>query len=256
MWVWLLACGLVETPTDSEAGRSLADQQTAELPVPTVSETETEDTEVAPTALVYGPTHHAAYDLLEDLGFEVTLWRAEEWMAASTEDFAAFSLIVVDSQTCMGPDENGELQWLEDSQDAWGPALTGRVLVSGLDLSCHIVDWEPYEGGDETVPPQLFDNTMQWLAAGGGTAAYFATDWGRRELAHLEVLGTWAEEGLRGDIVTVVEPEHPVFDGIASDGLDHWGATYHTQFTVHPDDFASLADGADGYSMMLAREAE
>jgi hypothetical protein len=206
-------------------------------------------------ALVYGPTEMAGASLLADLGMEVTVWTAEEWSAAATADFQRFDLIVVGEQSCAGPDVNGELGALVESQDAWGPAIDGRVMASGLDLQCHSSQWEDTATGDSAVPLLLHENSVRWLTAACGTAAMFATDWGRREADHLETLGAFAEVPERGDFVTIEEPEHDLFAGVAEDGLNNWASTFHTMFMAWPDDFHTVATGNDQNGVILLRES-
>lgn len=208
------------------------------------------------SVLVYGPTDHAEEQLLTTLGYTVEVWDAKKWAGATNGDFSPFDLLVVDAQSCNGPDRNGELEVLTETQETWGPAMDGRVLVSGLDLACHIVDWQLQRNADVTAPPTLHDNAMVWLTEGAGTGGYFATDWGRRKAAHLQVLGPWVEVERRGSTVHILEPEHPLFRGIAAKGLNNWRATYHTYFTTWPEDFQVLAKGAEGYPVILVRESK
>ena len=205
--------------------------------------------------LVYGPTDLAGAEMLGAAGFEVTVWSAEQWSAASTADFAHFALVVVGEQSCDGPDPHGEFDALQNSQAAWGPAIEGRVMLSGLDIQCHSADWETTATGDPSVPPKLFANAVAWLTDGCGTAMMVDTGWGRREGDHIAVLGYFEEVSQRGDKVTIEEADHPLFDGIAATGLDNWGSTFHSLYTAWPDDYRSVATGNGGAGVVLLRES-
>lgn len=230
--------------------------ETADLPH-SGETAETGDTSAPPCdrsgVLIYGPTDMAGATLLEDAGYTVTVWDADAWGAATPEDFARFALIVVGEQSCDGPDTMGELDALVATGHIWGPVVDGRVLIAGLDLQCHITDFEHTGGGDETVPPLLWDNAVSWLSEVCATSAMFATAWGRRGGDHLDVFGDITEIGRRGDTVEILEPDHALFAGVASGGLDGWGSTYHSVYPAWPDSFTVLASSVEGDPVILAR---
>lgn len=205
--------------------------------------------------LIYGPTDLAGEALLAPMGLEITVWDAATWTAASSEDFAAFSLLIVGEQSCDGPDLHGELQPLIDTVETWTPAVDGRVLVSGFDLQCHITDFEHHMGGDEAVPPLLWTNAISWLTEGCATSVMFATDWGRREGAQLAGFGDFELIGRRGDAVTIRDPQHPLFAGIAPDGLDNWGSSFHSALISAPSDFDVVATGPSEVGVIVLRDA-
>lgn len=255
-----------ESVNGKDSGESPSPEETADTEVPTdsVDSAHTGDSahsgdtsEPAPCertgVLIYGPTDMAGSTLIEAMGLDVTVWDADQWTAATTEDFATFALIVVGEQSCNGPDTHGELIPLSDTRPAWGPAIDGRVMISGLDLECHITDWEEIATGDETVPPVLYHNAVSWLSETCATNAMFATDWGRRDGEHLTVFGPIDEEPQRGDFVNILAPDHPLFAGIASDGLNNWASTFHTVFLTWPDSFEAVATSDEDAGVILLR---
>ena len=205
-------------------------------------------------ALVYGLTDMVGSSLLEELGLEVTVWDADQWTSATVEDFAAFRLIIVGEQSCDGPDLHGELMPLLDSRAVWGAAIDGRVMASGIDLECHTSDWDAAAIGDPTAPRQVFDNAVGWLTEACATNALFATDWGRRHGEHLDVFGGWDVISERGDHVDILTPSHPLFDGVASDGLNDWASTFHSAFRVWPSSFEIVASNLDDEAIIALRD--
>lgn len=205
--------------------------------------------------LVYGPTDLGAEELIGSSEREVTVWGSDQWLAASTEDFARFQMIYVGEQLCGGPDLHGELDALIATRDVWTPAVTGRVKVSGLDLACHIRGWDDRRGGDPTIPPIVFANTISWLLDGGGTSAFFATDWGRGGGRQFAAFGDWEVLEQRWDETVILEPEHPIFAGVSDVGMTHWGAVSHSLFPAWPDSFRPLVLGLADQPVFLVREA-
>ncbi len=148
--------------------------------------------------LVYGPTDLASTELIASYGHDVTVWDDDTWRAATAADFAAFELIEIGEQSCSGPGQEGELDALVDTAEVWNAVIDGRAVVSGIDVACHITDWVETAEGDASYPPRLHANTVSWLMEGCGTALSVSTDWGQRNLDHVDGTEAWSSVPQRG----------------------------------------------------------
>lgn len=62
------------------------------------------------------------------MGMTVKLVSIEEWGNMTTNDFAQFKAIVIADQPSAKKDT---LQFLVDSQEIWGPAVNGNMMLIG-----------------------------------------------------------------------------------------------------------------------------
>jgi hypothetical protein len=53
----------------------------------------------------------------------------EEWANMTTADFAKYKAIIVPDPSC---GDLSLIQFLEDSKDAWSPAVTGNIILIGI----------------------------------------------------------------------------------------------------------------------------
>ena len=95
----------------------------------------------------------------------------------------------------------------------------------------------------------------RWLDEPCRTSAMFATTWGRYAAEHLAVFGAWEEVPERGDYVEILEPDHPLFDGIAAGGLNNWASTFHTRFRAWPPEFEMVASDDAADAIIVLRES-
>ena len=83
----------------------------------------------------------------QSLGFTTKIVNAATWNSMTTADFAAFKALIIDDN--YGDSNQADLQFLIDTKNAWGPAITGNIILNGADPSNH----------DKTV---LIDNSIKY----------------------------------------------------------------------------------------------
>ena len=171
----------------------------------------------------------------------------------TTSEFANYDLIIIgDSVSWSGPTAAGLLA-AYDTRNTWAAAVTGRIVVSGLDSGFHASQW--HHPGAAT----FLTTTLDWLTKGplGNTALYVTSDWGRRNLDFLSPFGAFGSSEAQDD-VTITSPSHQIMFGSTSDSLSYWEVSAHSYLT-YPASFSSLAIGADFNtltgSVVVARSA-
>jgi hypothetical protein len=70
----------------------------------------------------------------ESLGFTSTIVSEVEWRSMKTSDFASFKAIII-SDTAEDIYGDGRLQFLADTADVWGPAVTGNIIIHGIHIA-------------------------------------------------------------------------------------------------------------------------
>ena len=63
------------------------------------------------------------------LGFTTKVVTETEWRAMKTSDFAAFKAIIIGDP--FGSRDVTQIQFLEDTNTIWGPAVTGNIIIHG-----------------------------------------------------------------------------------------------------------------------------
>jgi hypothetical protein len=66
------------------------------------------------------------------LGLTAKVVTEDEWRAMSTAEFAAFKAIVLADPSCSR--DPTELQFLVDTKNTWGPAVTGNMILIGKNV--------------------------------------------------------------------------------------------------------------------------
>jgi hypothetical protein len=200
----------------------------------------------APRVLFYGPTGTLEQPYLP-AGATVTVASEAMWRSMTTAQFAAFNLIITGDNSCSGPSA-ASLQALFDTRATWTPAITGRIVITGLDAACHA----PSRAGAAT----WLRTTLAYLGGGGGTGLFISSDWGRRSLNHASGFGTFSSTSLDAEAVTRTVTSHPIFVGSTDASLSDWGNSYHSFITTFPSSFTSIATvtGNAARHLVLARD--
>ena len=86
----------------------------------------------------------------QSLGFTTKVVDVTTWNSMTTSDFAAFKALIIDDND--GDSDQADIQFLIDSKNAWGPAITGNIILNGADPSNH----------DKTV---LIDNSIKYASS-------------------------------------------------------------------------------------------
>jgi hypothetical protein len=172
-------------------------------------------------------------------GSVVTIATDASWRAMTTADFAKYQLIVIgDGGTTTG----GASPWQTafDTKGTWTPAVTGRVVVTTLDVATHA-------GYGTAGAKTLLTVALKWAASGPGTGLYIGPDLGWRKLDYLSGFGTFTALGMlspdnvSGDDVHVTSGTHPVMAGSTDGSLSSWSISYHGAITGFPSAFTMLA---------------
>ncbi|MBI5516132.1 MAG: hypothetical protein HY909_20275, partial [Deltaproteobacteria bacterium] len=200
----------------------------------------------APRVLFYGPTGTLEQPYLP-AGSVVTNASDAMWRSMTTAQFAAFNLIITGDNNCSGP-TSAQLQTMFDTRAVWTPAITGRVVITGLDGACHA----PGNAGART----WLTTTLRYLSSGGGTALFITSDWGRRSLNHASGFGTFSSTSRDAEAVNLTVPTHPIFAGSNNTSMSNWGNSYHSFITTFPSSFTSVATitGAPTQHLVLVRD--
>jgi hypothetical protein len=64
------------------------------------------------------------------LGFTTKTVTETEWKAMTTTDFAAFKAIIIGDN--FGSQDLNLIQFLADTKNVWGPAVTGNIIIHGI----------------------------------------------------------------------------------------------------------------------------
>ncbi len=215
-----------------------------------------------PRILVYSPGGTTATTSL-GAGATVTVVTEAMWRTLTTADFGMYDIIWIGGASCSGS-LDATFGPLEDTIAAWGPAVTGRVLVFAGDPD--------YHGG--AAANAFFQSAANWLkelgrnADGGRTSLYFSygcsfyNSPGYSAAIHgspenmTSVFGTPISGSYENPCASVtrtaVGTSHPVLSGVAG----FWSCPFHGAFATHPTDFDVLVTAdTSGYPVMMARDA-
>jgi cysteine-rich repeat protein len=190
------------------------------------------------------------YDEAVALGYTVKTVTEAEWAALTTADFAEFKAIIIPDPACQS--SPASIKFLDDSKDAWSPAVTGNIILIGTDTSFHFA-----QGGAKT----LIDNSVNFAAAGKDTAGnsltglYFALScyYDSVESATVDALSRIGDFTVRGNL-DCYNKAHLVASSEALTSLDdaalsNWGCSVHEAFSSYPsvgtNGFQTLAIAQD-----------
>jgi hypothetical protein len=200
----------------------------------------------APKVLVYGPTAGSTTTFTEvtflPTGSTFTVASDATWRAMTTAEFASYDIVVLGSLPSgsgvggSGQPTAANLQAAFDTRATWGPAITGRVVVLGLDPGFHAALGNV---GATTFTKACFS----WLAGGpvGGTSLYVNTDWGVRNFDYLSPIAAFTSTGGGTNAITIAAATHPIVIGSTSASLSNWGQSSHA-YTNLPAGFTDVAD--------------
>jgi cysteine-rich repeat protein len=193
--------------------------------------------------LIYGPGGAGSVPWFEGEP-EVTVASETEWRAMSTEEFAAHDALWADGGGCST--DPAIFGALVETQDVWGPAVTGRIALNTTDPDAHA----PTLAAAVT----FIRNHQRWVggrgatAEGGRTGLYLSTgcvyarDGGPPHLdAYEPTLGGPLDTVfVNGEPDGLVVPGHPLIAGLLLADL-RWGVFCHGGVgRAIPPDFTPL----------------
>ncbi len=171
-------------------------------------------------------------------GAVVTIAGDAKWKSMTRADFAKFNLIVIGDNLDWHP-QAPYLQTAFETRTIWNPAITGRVIVQGIDAGFHTSHSDkPAAAG------AYLTMTLRWLTSGPGTALYVSSI--AREYDYLGSIGAFTSVAQGGELVSITEPAHPIFLGSTSDSLSAWKITYHRIIQTFPIGFRAVAKSGEG----------
>jgi hypothetical protein len=204
------------------------------------------------SVLIYGPTLYGfPWDergVAENLGYTVTVADETMWSSFSQADFESFNAIVFGDPSC------GERRSILDAavanRDVWTPAVTGNVMIIGMDPITHQAQGDALE---------LVRNGIHFVTNAPGTgmlfnlSCYYAYAHNDQPVEALGGFGTITVEGAESDDADINRPGHPAMLGIAESGLSGWGHSIHQTITRHPQRWGVLVtDGSTGQAAVVA----
>jgi len=183
--------------------------------------------------LFYGPTGGSVEQPYLPFGAVSTVASETKWRAMTTADFAKYDLIVIGDPSTY----SSNFAAANETKATWGPAITGRMAVLGLDPGGHTTS---------TGAITLMKATFSWLAGGptGGTSLYVTTDWASRALDFLSWFGAFSSTSAYSNSVTITNTTHPMMYGSTSASLSSWSTSVHS-FITYPTGFTSIATAYD-----------
>ncbi|KAF4627330.1 hypothetical protein G7Y89_g10825 [Cudoniella acicularis] len=159
------------------------------------------------------------------LGYTTKVVTEAVWRTMVTSDFAAFKAIIIGDD--FGSSDQTLIQFLIDTKNVWGPAVTGNMIIHGADQSNH----------DKTV---LIDNSIQFAAAGQSTGFYFSLSqyYDQIAVANVDALSYFGTFEVRGqlncyDNVHIVATS-PAINTLTDAYLSNWGCSVHEAFSAYP----------------------
>ncbi|KAI9856610.1 MAG: hypothetical protein M1813_008870 [Trichoglossum hirsutum] len=191
------------------------------------------------------------------LGLTAKVVTEAEWRGMTTADFAAFKAIVI------GDSASSDLtliQFLEDTQSTWGPAVQGNMVLIGK--SSHTPGTDPSNHfGGEPGAGVLIDNAIKFAASGKTNSGATATGF-YMALAHyydgvdtgtITSLSYFGEFGMRGNLDCYdnshIVASSPALGSLNDAALSDWSCSVHEAFSKYPstgiNGFQALAIAKD-----------
>ena len=188
--------------------------------------------------------------LAQSAGLQVTVADSATWAHMSTADFAAFSAIVFGDRTCQ-TDANFTLRGAIANLSTWAPAIAGPVVLIGTDYVFH-----QQQGG-----LLMAQNALKWVSGTTRTglfmslSCYFFAASPGTPVSFLTPLGSFGVVGqnFSSNTAKILQPTHPIFQGVTDASLSNWGESIHEMFTSFPSSFVPLATSGDGTPYIIVK---
>ncbi|HEX5504265.1 MAG TPA: PKD domain-containing protein [Thermomicrobiales bacterium] len=182
---------------------------------------------------------------VRDLGLVPEVIGPNGWKAKTTADFARYKALV------LGDPVDGDprpLQPAVDSMAAWGPAVTGNVIIFGTDTKQHA-------GGERDL---VTTRGIAFAADEPGKTGIFIALSQYYDKAppftHVAVLDALVPNGFTVRSVNCyndahIVAQHPALVGITDALLSNWSCSVHEAFDSWPSDFQvlAIAEGSGAY---------
>jgi hypothetical protein len=176
-------------------------------------------------------------------GFTVVMASDADWSAMTTADFASYKAIVFADGMCSG---NSSLKAAIANQDAWGPAVTGNVIVMG--------DHPGTSALATTAAQDFIQNALVFATSAQGTGAYitlgcYMSSATSTDVPILKPFGQFSVVQQNGcsDSVYLVASD-PSLSALTDTNMSGWKCTSDAQFVNWDGSFTPLvvANNASG----------
>lgn len=173
-------------------------------------------------------------------GFTVVVASDADWAAMTTADFASYRAIVFADGMCSG---NTSLKTAITNQDAWGPAITGNVIVMGN---------HPGTSALSSTNAQAFvQNALGFAAAADSTGAYvtlgcYMSSATQRDVPILKPFGQFSVVQQNGcsDNAHLVAAD-PSLAALNDAGMSGWKCSSDAEFINWAGSFTPLVVATD-----------
>ncbi|KAF2623743.1 hypothetical protein BU25DRAFT_461825 [Macroventuria anomochaeta] len=185
-----------------------------------------------PNVLIFGWAGSKEDQAATQLGYNTTIVTESEWANMTTLDFARYDAVVVPD---LNTDYITSLKFLEDSKDAWSPAITGSMIIIGGDPVNHFST-----GGAST----LISNAIRFATVGHSsqetTGLYLALSrcYNNVNVTTVDALSYFGTFTIRGGL-SCYDKAHlvassPALDSLSDAALSNWGCSVHEAFSLFP----------------------
>jgi hypothetical protein len=194
-------------------------------------------------------------EVAQDDGHNTTVVDDGQWAAMTAGQFASYDAIIFGDGSCS---DDTDFSVPNANKTTWSPIVTGPIVLHTFDPFAH------QDGNPGAII--LTSNGMNVASSGPGTGLYYAN--GCRDgdfpsppskgesdffiLPFLSEFGTFILQDavpgfgtINADDVTVVDPSHPVVNGLNDSNLSDWGNSTHALIDTFPSEFSVIATAED-----------
>jgi hypothetical protein len=207
------------------------------------------------SVLIYGPTLSVGFPqneqtVAEYLGYSVTVADEATWSGFTQAEFQSFDAIVFGDPGC--GQHASILDTAVENRDVWTPAVTGNVMIVGMDPIAH-------QGQGDAL--ELVRNGIHFVTNAPGTGMLFNLSCYYTFAPNntlVDALGGFGNITVRGappssDDADINRPGHPAMQGITESGLSNWVQSIHEMITGHPQRWGVLVtEGSTGEPAIVA----
>lgn len=164
---------------------------------------------------------------------------SSQWYSMTTSDFASYNAIILPDPFFGLP---FLLQYLVDTKTVWSPAITGNMIILGVEPSW----FSPAKQG----AVDLINDGLRFAVNGSTTGLFFVIPTSLDQVqtsGQVEALSEFGDFTMRiRDMNLCYDTVHlsgtsASFPSLTNSGLDHWGCRVNEIFESYPSSFSPLA---------------
>ncbi|KAF1987513.1 hypothetical protein K402DRAFT_453591 [Aulographum hederae CBS 113979] len=169
-------------------------------------------------------------------GYTIKTVTTAQWATMTTAEFASYKALVIGDPYC---GYLSDIQFLEDSKDAWSPAVQGNIVLIGTDPSYHA------RGGTPGANV-LIRNSIKFASSGVSTSGapltglYFALScyYNNDDSQVVTSLSNFGRFVVRGQLGCYndahIVASHPTLANLTDVALSGWSCSVHEAFSAFP----------------------